>query len=324
MRDDAASIWGRSGSEAAPSTDVTVAPPSSSTGTLIELGLRAHPGESGTFGAGTVTGTALLTAPRPDVDAPPANASPTPAAHRRRIMMLFGGGAGAILAAAVAVVLALTLTGHSPIHRAVAGPPDTRAPLAKLCPPPSNPPAPLGAVPATPPGPRIVDQSSGISYGAYGPPWRTWNKNWDDAGELHVAYRTGQYFVTEEYQFGEYLATILSASVPAATNDALTLDLKCTGTQVAADVRSSYYPTPNTMEPIRNQATTLGGRPAWLDEFRLHFHEPGLRATDELVAIAVIDVGRPSAAILYISIPGTHRQYDYVIDQLLDSVRPAG
>ena len=67
-----------------------------------------------------------------------------------------------------------------------------------------------------------------------------------------------------------------------------------------------------------------GGRPAWVSEFRLHFHEPGLRATSELVMIATIDVGRPEAAILYISIPGTHSQYDYVVDEELASVRPTG
>ncbi len=142
-----------------------------------------------------------------------------------------------------------------------------------------------------------MDARSGISYKAYGSPWRTWTDNWSDAGELHVSYRTGQYFVTEVYPGGDYLASILSGSVPAANNDALSLDLKCTGHQVAADVRSAYYPQPNTTEPIKDEAVVLGGRPAWLSEFRLHFHAPGLKATDELVAVALIDVGRPDAAV---------------------------
>jgi hypothetical protein len=75
---------------------------------------------------------------------------------------------------------------------------------------------------------------------------------------------------------------------------------------------------------LRDESATLGGRPAWVTEFRLHFHEEGLKATDELACVAVIDVGRPNAAILYVSIPGTHKQYDYVIDELLASVRPTG
>jgi hypothetical protein len=87
-------------------------------------------------------------------------------------------------------------------------------------------------------------------------------------------------------------------------------------------VRAEYYPQPNTMDPLRDELTTLGGRPAWLSEFRLHFSEVGLDAKDELSAVAVIDVGRPTAAVLYISIPGTHKQFDHVIDEVLTSVRP--
>ena len=76
------------------------------------------------------------------------------------------------------------------------------------------------------------------------------------------------------------------------------------------------------MDPLRDEKTTLGGRPAWVSEFRLHFSSPGLSAKDELSAVAVIDVGKPTAAVLYVSIPGTHKQFDYVIDEVLKSVRP--
>jgi hypothetical protein len=127
--------------------------------------------------------------------------------------------------------------------------------------------------------------------------------------------------VTERYSDGDYHASILSAAVPAADNDAVALDLECVGRQVAADVRAGYYPQPNTMDRMRDELTTLGGRPAWISEFRLHFHAAGLTATDELSAVAVIDVGKPTAAVLYVSIPGTHKQWDYVVDDVLRSVR---
>jgi hypothetical protein len=39
--------------------------------------------------------------------------------------------------------------------------------------------------------------------------------------------------------------------------------------------------------------------------------------------VVLIDIGRPEAAILYVSIPGTHRQYDPVVDEVVNSVRPA-
>ncbi|HEX7746304.1 MAG TPA: hypothetical protein VF462_13710, partial [Micromonosporaceae bacterium] len=173
-----------------------------------------------------------------------------------------------------------------------------------------------------PAGPRTVDAESGISYRAYGAPWQPWTTVWN-AGTLQVPYRVGQHFVTEPAYDGvnDYEATILSAAVPAANNDALAVDIECVGRQVAADARAEYYPQPNRIEVLRDGRTVLAGRPAWLTVFRLHFQRDGLRATDELAAVACIDVGRPSAAVLYVSVPGTHRQFDWVVDDVIASVR---
>jgi hypothetical protein len=242
-------------------------------------------------------------------------------------MMIFGGVAAAILAAGLAAVLAGVMSSGG-VHRSRAGAPaDVRPPLAQLCPAPTVPPEPAAPPePATPRPPatsgrRTVDAQAGISYAAYPAPWESWRTVWR-AGTLQVPYTTGQHFVTETYSGGSYHASILSAAVPAADNDAVTLDLECVGRQVAADARAEYYPQPTRMEPLRDKLTSLGGRPAWVSMFRLRFATPGLRATDELVAVALIDVGRPTAAVLYVSIPGTHRTFDWVVEDVLASVRP--
>ena len=78
------------------------------------------------------------------------------------------------------------------------------------------------------------------------------------------------------------------------------------------------------MDLLRDEQTTLGGRPAWVSTFRMHFRQRSLKATDELIGVALVDVGRPQAAILYVSIPGTHRDFDWVVDSVLNSVRPTG
>jgi hypothetical protein len=242
-------------------------------------------------------------------------------------MMIFGGIAAAILAVGLSIILIVVMSSEGDPFgaRKASAPTDLRPPLAQLCPAPTVPPSagPSGRSSVAPPptGARTVDQQAGISYAAFGPPWVAWDDVWR-AGTLKVPYRVGQHFVTEHYRGGQYHASILSAAVPAADNDAVTLNLECVGRQVAADVRAEYYPQPNTMDPLRDELTTLGGRPAWVSEFRLHFSQEGLTATDELSAVAVIDVGKPTAAVLYVSIPGTHRQYDYVIDDVLTSVRP--
>ncbi|WP_213452607.1 hypothetical protein [Rhizomonospora bruguierae] len=271
-------------------------------------------------GAGAVT---RLTTPPPPI-APPAEPPADPGAADRRRLLWFGGIAAAVVAAGLAIVLGLTLGGGAkPFWERPSGPSDVRPPLARACPPPGAPPSdeppPPAVAPAT--GPRTVDQRAGISYRKYPAPWEPWNTVWRQ-GSLQVAYGVGQHFITEEYDGGSYHASILSGSVPAAENDAMVLDLECVGRAVSNDVRNSYYPRPNTLELLRDGKTTLGGRPAWVTEFRLHFNRPGLMAKDERAAVATIDVGRPEAAILYVSIPGTHKQFDWVIDDVLASVRP--
>ncbi|WP_106316100.1 hypothetical protein [Actinoplanes italicus] len=275
----------------------------------------------GTWSSGMVTAYGVPPQ-RSQPPAPPEPPRPDGAQRRRRQLMIFGGVAGAILAAGITVLLVVILGGDGdPFGDRAAPPADVRPPLAQACPAPSVLPSEAPSAPAPATGERTVDQEAGISYRKYGAPWIPWNEVWN-AGTLQVPYRVGQHIVTEIYQGGRYHASILSAAVPAADNDAFTLDLECVGRQIAADVRAEYYPQPNTMQPLRDELTTLGGRPAWVSEFRLSFRQTGLTATSELSAVAVVDVGKPTAAVLYVSIPNTHDEYDHIVDEVLDSVRP--
>jgi len=270
------------------------------------------------------------------VDEPAGLSGPTPpvtadaAVRQRRTLLLFGGAAAAILIVGLVAMLVWMLGGGAGPRRHRYPPPaDAGPPLARLCPPPTAPPAtpapPTDAPPATPVpppvGPRTVDREAGISYRQYGAPWLPWRDRWS-LGTLRVVYAVGQHFVTETYPGGTYHASILSGHVPATVNDSLLIDLECTGRQLMADVRASYYPQPNRMEPIREEQTVLGGLAAWVAVFRLHFSEPGLAATSELVGLAVLDVGRPDAAVLFVSIPDTHTHLDGVVDEVFASVRP--
>jgi hypothetical protein len=272
------------------------------------------------WGAGTVTRIGEPALPPPVT--PPRPAPPAGQGRERRRLLWFAGAAGGMLVIGLVLVLAFTLSGGvDPFGGKPSGPSDVRPPLARACPAPSGLTEPQPVDPGPPPsGARTVDREAGISYQAYGAPWEDWLTVWN-AGTLEVPYKVGQHFVTETYPGGSYHASILSAAVPAADNDAVAINLECVGRQVAADVRAEYYPQPTTMEPHRDERTTLGGRPAWLTIFRLHFQRPGLRAKDELAGVAVIDVGKPTAAVLYVSIPGTHRQFDYVVDEVFESVR---
>lgn len=254
-----------------------------------------------------------------------------PVKRNQRILKWLGGGAVLVVAIGLIVILVSVLTNNATtpgglFNRQAEGPSDTRPELARRCPPPSIPPDnPNKGEVEVPPGPRTEDSESGISYKQYGSPWRPLQENWRDQGELKITYRMGQDFVTEPDYDGigsDYHATILSGHVPAAVNDGMVLDLHCVGDQIAADVRVSFYPKGNQLEQLDARDLTLGGRPGRLIKFRLHFSQPGLQAKSELVSIALVDLGKPEAAILYVSIPDTHRQFDYVADEAPESIRP--
>ncbi|GAA3275809.1 hypothetical protein GCM10020218_023090 [Dactylosporangium vinaceum] len=254
-----------------------------------------------------------------------------PVKRNQRIMKWLGGGAILVVAIGLIVILVSVITNNATtpgglFNRQAEAPSDTRPELARRCPPPSIPPDnPNPGGEEVPPGPRTTDSESGISYKQYGDPWHSLTSPWRDQGELKITYNIGQDFITEPDYDGsgaDYHATILSGHVPAAVNDGMVLDLHCVGDQIAADVRVSFYPKGNQLEQLEARDLTLGGRPARLLKFRLHFSTPGLRAKSELVSIALVDLGKPEAAILYVSIPDTHKQFDIVADEAPESIRP--
>ncbi len=269
----------------------------------------------------------------PPTAAPPAAASRSsdaPAAPARGLAALVVVIAFTVVTLGVVVVVVLAIAGvfDSGRHSATATSPSplgSTPKLAKLCPAPSgsvteqpHQPGPVAPMPA---GDRLADEQAGISYAELGDPFHRWDLGTWDSGELGVKFGTGYYVVTEQYSGGDYLASVLSGSVPATVGDSLTLNLRCAGKQVSQDVRNAYYPQPNQKQDMRNEYTTVGGRPAWVSEFHLSFSQPDLHAHGETVAVVTVDVGRPKAAVLYISIPDTHAQYDAQIDPIIDSIR---
>lgn len=198
-------------------------------------------------------------------------------------------------------------------------------PLARLCQAnqPTTPPAPASPSAPAPTGPRLVDREAGISYLRAGAPWQPWDRIWT-GGVLGVEYRAGYFFVTQHDVAGlngDYLATVLSGSVPATAGDALHPDMKCVARQVAEDARMSFYPQPNTQQVREDKPVVVDGHPGYLITFHLSFDVPGYDAKGELASVLLVDVGTPDVAVLYQSIPDTHRQYDPLIDQVIASVR---
>lgn len=246
----------------------------------------------------------------------------------------FGLPVAVIAVLAALIVVPMAVHGESTGGTPIGGPPisagpgstDSPPPLSQLCQntAPSSPGRPVGPGRG---GARTTDPSARLSYARLGAPWTDWNLGtWGQTSGAGLGERfsVGQYFVTQQLADGPYLASILSGTVPATYGDDAHPNIACAARVIADDVRKRYYPQPNQRTDGRSELLSVGGRPAYLMRFHLAFDQAGNKAKGEQVAICVVDMPGRKASAIYISIPDTHKQYDRVIDQVVQSLRIAG
>ncbi|MGY1682199.1 DUF2510 domain-containing protein [Geodermatophilus sp. SYSU D01176] len=179
------------------------------------------------------------------------------------------------------------------------------------------PPVPTG--PTFPPGTvRIVDEAAGIAYPYLGPGW----VEYDLQEVRETTSVAGQYLITQEVtpDGGPFIAQCTSGPLSPLFGYAGPGTLQPTLAQVADSVRRNYYPSPNEREVLRDEARTVDGAPAHLFEFDLSWDVDGFEASGERAALLLIDVGTPSPALLYLSVPNTHAELYGVIDRVIEGV----
>jgi hypothetical protein len=253
-------------------------------------------------GPGVAVQTSPLLAPqRPPL--PPVQPEPAPAST--------GVRAGWIIAISL-LVLVLVVGAGMLLGRSGSGDTPTAASTtAQLPPPPAGTEFPPGTV-------RIIDEAAGISYPFLGNGWYEWDLGQQyETGEI-----AGQYFTTQEVTPDQsiFIAQCTSGPLAGDYGWAGPDTLAATTAVIADNVRGNYYPEPNERKVMRDEARTVDGHAAHLIEFQLTWAVPGYDATGERAALLLVDVGRPSPALLYISIPNTHAELYGVIDRVLESV----
>lgn len=246
-----------------------------------------------------VRSSPVLTPPRPAAPARPEALPVRPA--RRRLGWTIGAAALALLAA---VVLVSVSRGDGGSSAAPAAPSSAASA-------PAGPPFPPGTV-------QIVDRDAGISYPYLGTGWQEWN-----LGPLAETIVTaGQYFTTQQSvpNGGEFIASCQSGPLAPAFGWTGPASLGTTSAAVADSLRANYYPAPNERKVLRDEDRTVDGHAAHLYEYELSWQVPGYDATGEKAALLLVDTGRATPALLWISIPNTHAELYGVIDQVLAGV----
>lgn len=264
----------------------------------------------------------------PETARPPGVTPPRDYPALKHALRRFGPGAGAVIAVVVVLVVVSTLHGG----RSKAGPDgpgpsggiSSAPPLAQLCngTSPSRPGRPVTGGG----GPRVVDPRAELSYVHLGRPWKLWDQGtWGQVSGngLGEKFTTGEYFVTQRATpgGGSYLATVLSGTVPSSYGDDANPNIECAARVIADDVRGLYYPQPNRRKDGDSELLSVSGRAAYVIRFHLAFDLAGYDAKGEEVGICVVDLPNRKVGALYISIPDTHKQYDDVITQVVESLR---
>jgi hypothetical protein len=165
---------------------------------------------------------------------------------------------------------------------------------------------------------QIVDRQAGLSYPFLGGGWY----EWDLTPLTETTATAGEYFTTQPDvpDGGEFIASCVSGPVAAAFGWSGPASLLATTHAVAASLRTNYYPAPNDLKVVTDEARTVDGHAAWLYEYELAWKIPGYDSTGEKAALLLVDVGRPAPALLWISIPNTHAELYGDIDTVLAGV----
>jgi hypothetical protein len=165
---------------------------------------------------------------------------------------------------------------------------------------------------------QIVDEAAGIAYPFLGNGWYQY--------PFSVPYETtevtGQYFVTQDTvpNGDEFIAQVTSGPVAEGYGWTGAGSEQATVETLAESVRANYYPGPNEVEVLRDEAVTVDGAPGWIHEFVLSWDTPGYDATGERAALLLVDTGRAAPALLYLSIPNTHAELYGVINRVVEAV----
>ncbi len=174
------------------------------------------------------------------------------------------------------------------------------------------------SVPTRPPGQtRIVDEEAGVAYPYLGPYWLEFVNE-----VVETTATAGQYIVTQDVvpDGGQFIAQVTSGPLQPIFGYSGPSTFGSTILEVQESVRLNYYPSPNTIETLRDEPITVDGAPAYLLEFDLAWDVAGYDSTGERAALILIETGRAAPALMYVSIPNTHAELYGIVDRVIGEI----
>lgn len=171
---------------------------------------------------------------------------------------------------------------------------------------------------------RIDDTFAGLSYPKLGAPWQVPAKK---SGLVQPGWSGQQIVVTEKHGNQIWYGQLMSGLLGPAEQDLY----KGPGTEHETAVayeqglETRLYGFPHNSKPIASQALDLAGQggKGWLVSSELSYHRDGIKATGEIVTVAIIDTGKKAPAVLFMSVPNTEKKLMPDINFVMDSLKVA-
>ncbi|WP_067453476.1 hypothetical protein [Actinomadura macra] len=169
---------------------------------------------------------------------------------------------------------------------------------------------------------QVTDARSGLSWPRFAAPWQIPTKQ----NKLGTPGWSGQQvLVTERHPgrlwYGQFLTGSLLPSLQSSYQGPESVK-NVTGLAAKGFV-AQYYGFPHRSVPLASESLTVDGHRGWLIASYLTYKRSGVRATGEIVATAVIDTGRPAPAVVFASLPNTHKKVWPDLDLFLKRLKVA-
>lgn len=167
---------------------------------------------------------------------------------------------------------------------------------------------------------RVSDTRSGLSYARFARPWALPAK---DSPMNEIGFSASQFAVTEKAGAQpKHWARLMSGQLSGAAKGSYTGP----GTEGAAAAEfAEVYETrvfgfPHRKRLLASQPLDIGGHKGWLISDYLKYHRPGVKATGDIMMVAVVDTGKNVPGVLLMTVPNTSRRLwpdlDFVVRSL--------
>jgi hypothetical protein len=239
-------------------------------------------------------------------------------------------GVGVLLAGLVAVagVYLLKGNGNSEASNAAAPTRATQTPSSPPTQPAESPSAPLKSLPTfkgvhTKAAGRITDARSGLSYARFTRPWALPAKK---SPMTELGFSASQFAVTQKAGAQpKYWARLMSAELGGAAKNAY--DGPGTEHAAATEVAKMYearmFNFRTKKRVLASQPLNIDGHKGWLVSDYVTYRRPGVKATGDVVAVALVDTGKKAPGVLFMSVPNTNKKLWPDVNFVVRSLRVA-